>query len=136
MAGVCAYPGQDAEMWFSDDLDERAEAILLCGSCSVHAACFLEGQTQTHGIWGGVDMNARRQKVDPRVQEQKRARHRAVERVKRRYRHQRMLDAKAAYDAGARDDETVHLVDMLTRQRERKREYQNERRRQRKAEVA
>lgn len=54
-AGLCARPGEDPNLMFpaaKHDPQVRA-ALALCSGCPVRSACWLEGQDEPHGIWGG-----------------------------------------------------------------------------------
>jgi hypothetical protein len=60
---LCADPGVDPEVWFSEDLTLQEIAVTFCSFC-VHGpngddSCFLAAmdmdrqQGQSHGIWSG-----------------------------------------------------------------------------------
>jgi Transcription factor WhiB len=57
LAAACA--DQDPELWFSDSPQNIARAMAICQGCADRLPC-LGGAMQrreTHGIWGGTDLN-------------------------------------------------------------------------------
>jgi len=55
--GLCATSGEDPDLWFSDNPEDRALAIEYCQVCPVRAAClqYAEDTKPRFGVWGGVD---------------------------------------------------------------------------------
>jgi WhiB family redox-sensing transcriptional regulator len=47
------------ELWFSDDVQDRSEAIAECFMCPKRQECAELGQDEEHGIWGGNTPEAR-----------------------------------------------------------------------------
>lgn len=52
----CSDPG--ADLWISDRLEERREAVRLCQGCPVQTECLSAAQARRErfGVFGGVDM--------------------------------------------------------------------------------
>lgn len=59
----------DPEPWFSDDPEERAEAVAACGYCPLLGPCrelalpreLALRPSNRHGVWAGVDFEQPRQ---------------------------------------------------------------------------
>lgn len=63
---ACAEPGLDAELWFPQkgahglNSGRIAQAIAICNTCPVQAACAEWALSQhVEGIWGGLTRNDR-----------------------------------------------------------------------------
>lgn len=52
MEKVCQ---QDPDLWFSEVVADKRQAVSLCFECPFRVACLKEGEGQEYGIWGGVD---------------------------------------------------------------------------------
>jgi hypothetical protein len=59
-SGLCA--SADAEIWFSDDEEDRKAAILICRRCPVTEACRRDAvdRGERWGVWGGVVFTRKR----------------------------------------------------------------------------
>jgi hypothetical protein len=59
-SGLCA--SADAEIWFSDDKEDREIATLTCRRCPVVEACRRDAvdRGERWGVWGGVDFTRKR----------------------------------------------------------------------------
>ncbi|QSR25545.1 hypothetical protein CFH99_07905 [Nocardioides aromaticivorans] len=51
----------DPALWFSEAVDNVAEAKRLCGTCPVKARCLADAlaQQEKHGVWGGLSASER-----------------------------------------------------------------------------
>lgn len=68
-AGACAQPGSDPDTWFNPDTE--TQAIAVCESCPVIAACrdWAAAVRPAFGIWAGMTPQ---QRIDQRRREQRR----------------------------------------------------------------
>jgi WhiB family redox-sensing transcriptional regulator len=73
-AAACA--GTDPERFFSADPVETAEALRLCATCPVQAACrtHAESTPEYAGVWGGIDLDERRRAARRRPRKDARVR--------------------------------------------------------------
>lgn len=55
------------ELWFSDNTEDRSEAVAECFMCPQRQECANLGENEEHGIWGGntpeVRAELKRQRV-------------------------------------------------------------------------
>ena len=55
------------DFWTSDDQGERELAATWCAGCPILRQCAAAGESESHGVWGGVDVSLMRTKRE-RVQ--------------------------------------------------------------------
>lgn len=53
----CDHSGEEANLWTSEDPQERAAASKLCGGCIAFSACATSASelSVTFGVWAGKD---------------------------------------------------------------------------------
>lgn len=56
----------EPSLWFSDDIDELTEAATRCQSCELIATCRPLGDSEVHGVWGGVIVGGAKVKASAR----------------------------------------------------------------------
>lgn len=63
------WPCRDSgDLWFADDVDERAAAAELCVTCPALAACarYADAADERHGVWAGKDRTPPRPRKENR----------------------------------------------------------------------
>jgi hypothetical protein len=56
-----ACRGQGPEAFYPEARQPADEALAICASCPVTAECAAAGQSERHGVWGGLTPPQRRQ---------------------------------------------------------------------------
>lgn len=56
----CGEPSTGGNLWLSDDAEDRARAVVLCGPCPLLMACgaAADATGERFGVFGGVDRGA------------------------------------------------------------------------------
>jgi WhiB family transcriptional regulator, redox-sensing transcriptional regulator len=58
---ACARPGQDPDLWFSEQPEDQALAQAICATCPARRACHVKAEAngERFGVWAGDDRGQR-----------------------------------------------------------------------------
>ncbi len=65
---AAACRGQDPELWFPRVGLPTGQALAICAECPVRERCadYAEDMREQHGVWGGLNVEQRRQRARQR----------------------------------------------------------------------